>query len=226
MAKVAPRFERKINIVFIDKTAGASKTAAASRASKASRVSRASYASKIAISKSTAASQKQLQKFLRLWVQLVNLSLMKHKILSAQQKRRLRACNELTLVFVSSAQMKKINRQFRGRDYATDVLSFAAMDDFQWPALSSKGGGKDLQSSASLRSRAAQSLGELILCLPVIRRQAREHRLSFENELGYMVLHGILHLLGLDHEGRTKKAKSEAKKMFRLQDDVFEQLLG
>jgi probable rRNA maturation factor len=53
-----------------------------------------------------------------------------------------------------------------------------------------------------------------------LKRQAREHKLSFQHELGYMVLHGILHLLGYDHE----TSEADAEKMFAIQDEVFEKL--
>jgi probable rRNA maturation factor len=95
--------------------------------------------------------------------------------------------------------MKKLNQQFRGRDYATDVLSFEGQ------GLSDDGGAV---------------LGELVLCMPVIKRQAKEHGLSLNEELGYMVLHGILHLLGFDHE----RTRAEAARMFKVQDEIFAKL--
>lgn len=100
---------------------------------------------------------------------------------------------ELTVVFLAKAQARKLNRQFRGRDYATDVLSFPGEDS---------------------------SVGDLVICPDVIKVQARQHDLSFNLELGYMLLHGLLHLLGYDHEG----SKREAEKMFRLQDRLFAKL--
>lgn len=139
------------------------------------------------------------RKFLVKWVSAVSRALVKHKILSASQKKLIRGEPELVIVFVSSAQMKKINKQFRGKEYATDVLSF---------------------ESEGLSHEKALSLGELVLCMPVIKRQAREHGLSFKEELGYMVLHGMLHLLGFDHE----LSKAEALRMFKIQDEIFEKL--
>lgn len=101
---------------------------------------------------------------------------------------------ELTVVFLSAAEIKKINRQFRGKNKPTDILSFTSED----PA----------------------SLGELLLCLPVLERQARENGHSLESEITYMLVHGILHLLGYDHEASA----SEERWMFRLQDRCFEVL--
>lgn len=103
---------------------------------------------------------------------------------------------ELTLVFLNPIAAKKINQQFRQKSYATDVLSFTSADP--------------------------KVLGELILCPQVLKKQAIEHELSFRDEGLYMLIHGILHLLGLDHE----KSESEAKKMFSLQDSIFESLLS
>jgi probable rRNA maturation factor len=102
---------------------------------------------------------------------------------------------ELALVFLSSKAARSLNFEFRGRDYSTDVLSFEPVDE--------------------------GSLGELILCPEVLKKQAREHGLSYRDELVYMILHGILHLLGFDHETNAK----DAKKMFQLQDAIFEKLL-
>lgn len=101
---------------------------------------------------------------------------------------------ELSVVFMDTPAAKKLNQQFRGRAYATDVLSF-------------EGDG-------------VLSLGELVLCPQVIEKQAKEHGLTFRLELGYMLLHGYLHLLGYDHE----KNERQAREMFRIQDQIFDDL--
>jgi probable rRNA maturation factor len=105
------------------------------------------------------------------------------------------AGKELVIVFVNSKEQRRLNKSFRGKDYATDVLSFDPMEP--------------------------GALGELVICPEVIARQAKEHGLLVREELGYMVLHGFLHLLGFDHE----KGEREAKRMFTLQDDLFERML-
>lgn len=104
---------------------------------------------------------------------------------------------ELVIVFLAEAEARQLNKRFRGKDYATDVLSFQSDDD-------------------------ASALGELVICPHVISRQAREHGLLVREELGYMVLHGFLHLLGYDHE----RSRKEAARMFKLQDRLFDQLLS
>jgi probable rRNA maturation factor len=130
------------------------------------------------------------RKFVQAWVDDVVAELKKRKIVSAVQTKK-----ELTLVFLDKKPAQKINFEFRGKDYATDVLSFDSMDP--------------------------TSFGELVMCPEVLKRQSKEHKLSYAEELGYMLLHGILHLLGYDHE----KSEAEAAEMFGLQDAIFERLL-
>lgn len=130
------------------------------------------------------------RQFIEKWMKALTLDLKKRKVISAAKTQ----C-ELTLVFLDKKPAQKINQEFRGKTYATDVLSFESMD--------------------------ASSLGELILCPEVLKRQAKEHGLTFQKELGYMLLHGVLHLLGYDHE----IGEQDAKEMFDLQDSIFEKLL-
>lgn len=101
---------------------------------------------------------------------------------------------ELTLVFVGREAMRKLNFQYRGKNRATDVLSFDSVDNF--------------------------SLGELVFCWDVLVKQAKEHQHSVEAEWVYMLIHGLLHLLGYDHELQQKSAKE----MFEVQDKLFSQL--
>ncbi len=100
---------------------------------------------------------------------------------------------ELVVVFVEADEIRRLNLQYRGKDYATDVLSLSSADP--------------------------SSLGELVLCWSVVREQSRETGLSERGELGYMVVHGVLHLLGYDHE-----VAREQKVMFALQDELFAEL--
>lgn len=120
------------------------------------------------------------------------------KSLGSYKKSKIKNLNllekNLTIVLVGSAEMKILNKQFRNKDYATDVLSFPALDPF--------------------------SFGELVICVSTIRKQAKEHHLSSEQEFLYMLIHGILHLLGYDHETGPKPAKQ----MFQIQDELFDRL--
>ncbi|MNL02384.1 Endoribonuclease YbeY [compost metagenome] len=130
------------------------------------------------------------RKFVQTWGELLSKELIKRKEVAKEFKDV-----ELTLVFLDPRPAKKINKEFRGKDYATDVLSFESM--------------------------TPDSLGELVLCPSVLKKQSKEHGLTYKVELGYMLLHGVLHLLGYDHE----TSEEDAKEMFGLQDEIFEVLL-
>lgn len=115
-------------------------------------------------------------------------------ILHLKQKKVLKkSYSEISIIFLSKSKAKSINLQYRSKNYATDVLSF---------------------------SGEGEILGELVLCPEVLKKQAIEHSLSFKEEVGYMLIHGVLHLLGYDHES----CKKEAEKMFAIQDKAFESL--
>ncbi len=115
-------------------------------------------------------------------------------LLPLRERKKLRDAPHVTCVFVGQAYGRRLNREFRGLDYATDVLSFAPIE--------------------------ANYLGELVFCEPVLKRQAREHKISEAEEFQYLLIHGLLHLLGYDHE----KSDKEASRMYRLQDSIFDQL--
>ena len=100
----------------------------------------------------------------------------------------------LQIIFINRAQSQQLNHQFRKKKKPTDVLSFSPAEP--------------------------GSLGELAICVPLVRVQAKEHQLTFNEELGYLLLHGILHLLGFEHE----KGRAQARRMFKLQDELFEDL--
>jgi probable rRNA maturation factor len=104
-----------------------------------------------------------------------------------------RARGTVVIAMISDARMRKINKQFRRKDYATDVLSF--------PSL------------------MPGSLGELAIATGVTRRQAREAGHSEATEARVLALHGLLHLLGYDHEtdhGEMRRAEERLRKRARL----------
>jgi len=87
----------------------------------------------------------------------------------------------VTVVFVGDAAIRKLNQQFRGQNYSTDVLSFpTAPENFE--------------------SEDESKLGEVVISLNRARSQARENGLSFAHEVQQLILHGLLHLCGYDHE--------------------------
>ena len=124
----------------------------------------------------------------------------------------LKTC-EVTIVFVEAHEMKKLNKNFRSKNKVTDILSFSDQGELIW--TDSKRSGK-----SSTNSSYRGFLGELVLCGEVICSQAQDHQLGVQEELGYLLIHGLLHLLGYEHEKGGKKAKI----MFELQDRLFEAL--
>jgi probable rRNA maturation factor len=91
----------------------------------------------------------------------------------------------LTIAFVSDTKMRELNRQFRGKDSTTDVLSFPyKSDEFDF-------------------GETQNALGDVVISLEQARRQAAENNLTLELEISQLILHGILHLCGYDHETDT-----------------------
>ncbi len=98
---------------------------------------------------------------------------------------------EVGITLVDDAAIHEMNRQYRGKDSATDVLSFALND-----------GEEQLEGNP-----AALLLGDIILSLETAMRQAEEYGHSLEREMAYLTVHGMLHLLGYDHECEAEKAE-------------------
>jgi probable rRNA maturation factor len=120
----------------------------------------------------------------------------------AQRKLRLPA-GAVTVCFVTSAQMARWNRAYRNKHGPTDVLSFPADPakvERRTPvfgsrprSLTSAGAREDVLSSASY-------LGDIAIALTVARANARRFGRTFSDELRILILHGLIHLMGYDHE--------------------------
>ena len=92
---------------------------------------------------------------------------------------------EITLRFVGAAEGRRLNRDYRGRDYATDVLTFDYADA---PAIHA----------------------DIVLCVPVIRREAREQHKKYRDHLAHLVVHGVLHAQGYDHDRAARARRMES----------------
>lgn len=104
------------------------------------------------------------------------------------------------LNFVTATEIRAINLNNRGIDSATDVLSF--------PTLNVKAGAViDLDKYPNDYDRSIRALyiGDIVVCEEVACRQAEESGHSVEREKGFLVLHGLLHLLGYDHESKQEE---------------------
>lgn len=107
---------------------------------------------------------------------------------------------KIEVALVTDAKIAKLNREYRGKDAPTDVLSFG---EFAHP------------TEVEYVTTPTVDLGTLILSLPYIRRSAKEDGVSWKKEFVFVFVHGVLHLLGHDH----------SKEMFALQDELTEQLV-
>ncbi len=99
----------------------------------------------------------------------------------------------LSVAVVDKKEMESLNSSYRNKQEPTDVLSF------------------DL-SCKILESKNAMGLGEVVICPEKIRENAEKYNIDFKKELTKVLIHGILHLLGYDHERSEKDAKIMAKK--------------
>ncbi|WP_422123128.1 rRNA maturation RNase YbeY [Planococcus sp. X10-3] len=110
---------------------------------------------------------------------------------------------EVSVSFVTNDRIRDINREYRDKDQPTDVISFA---------MEETGVGEiTIQDSGEPRV-----LGDIIISLDRTKEQAADYGHSFERELGFLAVHGFLHLLGYDHMN-----ESEEKEMFAKQDVIL-----
>lgn len=122
-----------------------------------------------------------------------------------------RARGAVSVALVSDARMRRLNREFRGVDRPTDVLSFPA------------GPGPGAAGSAR------RDLGDIAIAVGVARRQAREAGHAFGTEVRLLALHGLLHLLGYDHErdrGRMRRLEERLRRRAGLPAGVIARSSG
>jgi len=112
---------------------------------------------------------------------------------------------EVSLVFTDSETVRKLNRDYRDVDRATDVLAFYMLPH------------KKSDPQFILPPDGITHLGEVVISYPKAVAQAKEHGHSVEQELALLVIHGILHLLGYDHEERE-----EERRMRRREKELLE----
>lgn len=105
------------------------------------------------------------------------------------------------IIFIDDEEMHKLNKEYRGIDRTTDVLSFALNDNKHIDAF-------------------VNSLGDIFISIPKMKSQAEEYGHSETRELSFLALHGLLHLLGYDHT----LGKKEEEEMFGLQKEILNDL--
>lgn len=118
----------------------------------------------------------------------------------AKEQEQIDSDAELSVTFVDKTEIQEINKMYRDKDKVTDVISFALEEDE--PEII----GLDMP----------RVLGDIIICTDVAQEQADSYGHSFERELGFLALHGFLHLLGYDHID-----EQDEKEMFGRQDQIL-----
>lgn len=117
---------------------------------------------------------------------------------------------ELSLSLVSDRAIRALNRDWRGIDSATDVLSFSQIEE----------AGVGAPNPRSLANCAGLALGDVLISIDTALRQAREMRITPASRIRRLLVHGFLHLIGYDHERST----AGARKMFARECALVEKL--
>jgi probable rRNA maturation factor len=105
---------------------------------------------------------------------------------------------ELAVRVVKPAESKRLNARYRGRDNATNVLSFPV---------------PELPASAAAPRGAPRPLGDLVICASVVRAEARQQHKTIKAHWAHLVIHGALHLLGYDHEQDDEARRMERREV-------------
>ncbi|MCX5848304.1 MAG: rRNA maturation RNase YbeY [Deltaproteobacteria bacterium] len=114
------------------------------------------------------------------------------------------ADKEISLYFVDDEKIKQLNRQYLEKDKATNVISFSLRE----------GDYGDINPHI---------LGDIVISADTAQKDARKGKFTIEQEIDFLLIHGILHLLGYNHENTTKK---ETNKMRRKEKDLFTAING
>ncbi|MFD2992075.1 rRNA maturation RNase YbeY [Fictibacillus nanhaiensis] len=112
---------------------------------------------------------------------------------------------EVSITIVTKERIQEINKEYRQKDSVTDVISFA-MEEM----------GED--ETEIIGGEETRFLGDIIICLDVAKEQAEEYGHSLDREMGFLAVHGFLHLLGYDHMN-----EEDEKRMFGRQEEILEQ---
>lgn len=133
-------------------------------------------------------NQKKFKVSLREWKKFVKEIL---------EKLKLEKGTEVSITFTNNEEIHQLNKEYRDIDRPTDVLSFPFYNSFNLPV---------------------KMLGDVIISLEKAESQSEEYGHSFKREISFLIVHGILHLLGYDHH-----TPEEEKEMFGLQKELLQE---
>jgi probable rRNA maturation factor len=147
---------------------------------------------------------------------------------SPRSARRGSGGAEISIRIIGAAESRRLNRTWRGRDNPTNVLSFPS-EPLPCPASQraerkregraagrwalTRKGDSDLASAQDPAPGSPLILGDLAICAPVVAREAREQGKSAQAHWAHMVIHGVLHLLGYDHENDRDADQMESREV-------------
>ena len=131
------------------------------------------------------------------------IAIIRQVLLKAAEVYALPEENEVSVVLCDDNYIRILNNEYRGKNYSTDVLSFALNDD---------------TDELLADDNNENFLGDIVISLETAKRQALEYGHSTEREIAYLTLHGMLHLLGYDHEDEDEKRemRQEEEHVLRL----------
>ena len=130
------------------------------------------------------------------------------------ESRGIRGDAEVSLLFVDEDAIAALNQRFLEHEGPTDVLAFPVEDDpipaGRFPDMGGTGPGTDIDDQPPLL------LGDVVVCPAVAERNARERAVDYDDEIALLIVHGLLHLLGMDH-----MVDSEAEAMEALERELL-----
>jgi probable rRNA maturation factor len=137
----------------------------------------------------------------------------------ARARRALRlAPDSLTVCLVTNAEIARWNRAYRGKPAPTDVLSFPVREEAEKRAKGRAPAARRRSSSSASSTSSTPSasyLGDIAIAPAVARRNARRFGRTFDDEMRILILHGILHLMGYDHETDTGQMDRREQRLRR-----------
>ncbi len=114
------------------------------------------------------------------------------------------------ILFVDGEEIRRLNREMRNIDKVTDVLSFPALDGIKGKAIKKKDHPFEMDENGELM------LGSIVVCCQRAKEQAEEYGHSYNRELHYLLVHGVMHCLGYDHIDEEERAEMREKEEFIL----------
>jgi probable rRNA maturation factor len=128
----------------------------------------------------------------------------------ASEALRLKALEcEFTIRYMDEREGRELNHSFRRKDYATNVLTFVDSAGGAPPVRPSSFVSES-SSSRAIRATAKRYVADIAICAPVVAREAKAQRKTIHAHHAHMVVHGMLHALGFDHENEIDAARMEA----------------